>query len=378
MSTTGWVVLAVVVIVGLAVVWGLCLRGVARVSLRFVEMLRRLIVMRLRCGNGRPSRRGWRPRSRLYEPNESGLRLRRRRPRPTWSGRGPKNIRRLPIRSIQTWSSQLVRRPMLRRLSAARARKTSRASTPVWITVRIVLGAACLSSSTIDVSPRQVEIGEAPSRVVLDVPFRVIAKVLVSVLVFSIAVSLLDSVRTVLIWLGMAVFIAIALNPAVVRVERLMRRTWAVVTVFFTFVVGLLIVLALLAAPFVSQINDSQKRAPSGRATDPKPADPSPRSALQHRRQSRGPRRALPSVIFGAAGAVINRRWPGPLPSCFGGVRPVRIPRINRLVLSQLRRAGAHVPARSAARQPKRGRRPPEPAHLAHRGRPCYRDAPGS
>ena len=104
--------------------------------------------------------------------------------------------------------------------------------------------------------------GEAPSRVVLDVPFRVIAKILVSVLVFSIAVSLLDSVRTVLIWLGMAVFIAIALNPAVVRVERLMRRTWAVVTVFFTFVVGLLIVLALLAAPFVSQINELQKARP--------------------------------------------------------------------------------------------------------------------
>ena len=70
-------------------------------------------------------------------------------------------------------------------------------------------------SSTMDVSPSRVDLGEAPSRVVLDVPFRVIAKILLSVLVFSIAVSLLDSVRTVLIWLGMAVFIAIALNPAV-------------------------------------------------------------------------------------------------------------------------------------------------------------------
>ncbi len=108
----------------------------------------------------------------------------------------------------------------------------------------------------------QIEMGKAPNRVVLDVPFRVIAKILASVLAFSIAVSLLDSVRTVLIWLGMAVFIAIALNPAVVRVERLMRRTWAVVTVFFTFVVGLLLVLALLAAPFVSQINELPKSAP--------------------------------------------------------------------------------------------------------------------
>ena len=80
-----------------------------------------------------------------------------------------------------------------------------------------------------------------------------------SVLGFSIAMSLLASVRTVLIWLGMAVFIAIALNPAVVRVERYMRRTWAVVTVFFTFVVAPLLGLALLAAPFVDQINELPK-----------------------------------------------------------------------------------------------------------------------
>ena len=117
-------------------------------------------------------------------------------------------------------------------------------------------------SSTIDVSPRQVDMGEAPSRIVLDVPFRVIAKVLVSVLVFSLAVSLLHSVRTVLIWVGMAVFIAVALNPAVVRLERPMRRNWAVVTVFLTFVVGLFAVVALLVAPFVNQINALPKTAP--------------------------------------------------------------------------------------------------------------------
>ena len=184
--------------------------------------------------------------------------------------------------------------------------------------------------------------GEAPSRVVLDVPFRVIAKILVSVLVFSIAVSLLDSVRTVLIWLGMAVFIAIALNPAVVRVERLMRRTWAVVAVFFTFVVGLLIVLALLAAPFVSQINELPKSAPQA-------AERLTRNPLIHRldqhynivAKAEAHASALPNVIFGAAGAVINGLAATLTVLFLAAFILFELPQINQLILSQLRPAGA-------------------------------------
>ncbi|HET8806514.1 MAG TPA: hypothetical protein VFM47_08585, partial [Gaiellales bacterium] len=84
-------------------------------------------------------------------------------------------------------------------------------------------------SSTVGLRSGHIAVGEVPRHIVLDVPLRVIAKVLFSVLVFTIAVSLLASVRTVLIWVGLALFIAVALNPAVVQVERVMRRTWAVV-----------------------------------------------------------------------------------------------------------------------------------------------------
>jgi predicted PurR-regulated permease PerM len=117
-------------------------------------------------------------------------------------------------------------------------------------------------SSTVGLASGKIAVGEVPRKVVLDVPLRVIAKVLFSVLVFTITVSLLASVRTVLIWVGLALFIAVALNPAVVQVERLMRRTWAVVTVFLAFVVGLLAVLALLVAPFVGQIDRIPESAP--------------------------------------------------------------------------------------------------------------------
>ena len=41
-----------------------------------------------------------------------------------------------------------------------------------------------------------------------------------------------------------------------------MRRTWAVVTVFLAFVVGLLAVLALLVAPFIGQIDRIPESAP--------------------------------------------------------------------------------------------------------------------
>ena len=55
-------------------------------------------------------------------------------------------------------------------------------------------------SSTVGLRSGHIAVGEVPRHVVLDVPLRVIAKVLFSVLVFTIAVSLLASVRTVLIW----------------------------------------------------------------------------------------------------------------------------------------------------------------------------------
>ncbi len=183
---------------------------------------------------------------------------------------------------------------------------------------------------------------EAPRSVVLDIPLRVIAKVLVSVLVFSVAVSLLSSVRTVLVWVGMAVFIAIALNPAVVRVERVMRRNWAVVTVFFVFVAGLLAVLALLVAPFVTQIDTISKTAPQE-------AHKLLSNPLVHRLDQHYDIVAkveahasdLPNILFGAAGTVVNGVAATVTVLFLSAFILFELPRINEIILSQLRPSGA-------------------------------------
>jgi predicted PurR-regulated permease PerM len=197
-------------------------------------------------------------------------------------------------------------------------------------------------SSTVRLAPRQITVGQTPRQVVLDVPLRVIAKVLFSVLVFTLAVSLLASVRTVLIWVGLALFIAVALNPAVVQVERLMRRTWAVVTVFLAFVVGLLAVLALLVAPFVGQIDRIPESAPQ--AANRLARNPFIHRLDQHYQvidKVKAHASDLPDVIFGAAGTVVNGLAATVTVLFLAAFVLFELPQINELILSQLRPSGA-------------------------------------
>ena len=184
--------------------------------------------------------------------------------------------------------------------------------------------------------------GGRPQRLVVDVPLRVVVKVLVAVLVFTIAVSLLEGVRSVLIWVGTALFIAIALNPAVVRVERMMRRSWAVLTVFFAFLIGLLAVIALLAAPFVSQVDTISKNAPQA-------ASDLTKNRLVHQLDQRydivakaeAHASQLPDVVFGAAGTVVNGIAATVTVLFLAAFILFELPRINELILSQLRPEGA-------------------------------------
>lgn len=197
-------------------------------------------------------------------------------------------------------------------------------------------------TSTVPIAPQLVAMAEAPRSVVLDIPLRVIAKVLVSVLVFSVAVSLLSSVRTVLVWVGMAVFIAIALNPAVVRVERVMRRNWAVVTVFFVFVAGLLAVLALLVAPFVTQIDTISKTAPQ--EAHKLLSNPLVHRLNQHYdivAKVEAHASDLPNILFGAAGTVVNGVAATVTVLFLSAFILFELPRINEIILSQLRPSGA-------------------------------------
>ena len=183
---------------------------------------------------------------------------------------------------------------------------------------------------------------EGPRRLVLDIPLRVVIKVLAAVLVFSVAVALLEGVHTVLIWVGTALFIAIALNPAVVRVERVMRRNLAVLTVFFTFVVGLFAVVALLAAPFVTQIDTISRNAPHA-------ANDLMKNRLVHRlnqhydivAKAKAHASQLPDIVFGAAGTVVNGVAATVTVLFLSAFILFELPRINEVILAQLRPEGA-------------------------------------
>ena len=172
-------------------------------------------------------------------------------------------------------------------------------------------------SVTTPISSRRVAIETQPQRIMLEVQARTVAKVLALVLAFSIVVSLLDTVRTVIVWFGIALFLAIVLNPLVAFTERWMRRTVAVVVVFIVFVVGLLAVLAMLVGPFVTQVDNIVDKA------------------KEHASE-------LPTVAFGAAGSVISGVTETVTVLFLAAFILFELPRMTEIVLSQLRPAGAH------------------------------------
>ncbi len=180
-------------------------------------------------------------------------------------------------------------------------------------------------TSTISVAPHKIAITEAPQRIVLDVPLRTVGQGLWRSWCSRSPCPFWKVFAPFLFGSGMALSIAIALNPAVVRVEQLMRRNWAVVCVFFGFIVGLIVVVTLLVAPFVSQINDLPKTAPHI-------AERLTRNPLIHRldqhynivAKAEAHAGSAPSIVFGAAGAVIKRDRSDGHSAVSGGVHPFR------------------------------------------------------
>ena len=198
-------------------------------------------------------------------------------------------------------------------------------------------------SVTTPISSRRVAIETQPQRIMLEVQARTVAKVLALVLAFSIVVSLLDTVRTVIVWFGIALFLAIVLNPLVAFTERWMRRTVAVVVVFIVFVVGLLAVLAMLVGPFVTQVDNIVADAPHA-------ADRLAKNPLIHRLdqeynivdKAKEHASELPTVAFGAAGSVISGVTETVTVLFLAAFILFELPRMTEIVLSQLRPAGAH------------------------------------
>ncbi len=198
-------------------------------------------------------------------------------------------------------------------------------------------------SVTSPISSRRVAMETQPQRIMLEVQARTVAKVLALVLAFSIVVSLLDTVRTVIVWFGIALFLAIVLNPLVAFTERWMRRTAAVVVVFIVFVVGLLAVLAMLVGPFVTQVDNIVADAPHA-------ADRIAKNPLIHRLdqeynivdKAKQHASELPTVAFGAAGSVISGVTETVTVLFLAAFILFELPRMTEVLLSQMRPAGAH------------------------------------
>ena len=102
-----------------------------------------------------------------------------------------------------------------------------------------------------------------PQRVVVDLPVRMILRVIVLVLLTIAAVDLLAHVGRILIWLATALFLAVALQPAVRLAERRMSHTLAVFAVFAVLFVLVVAFLALLIIPIASQVDHLRNAAPT-------------------------------------------------------------------------------------------------------------------
>ena len=103
----------------------------------------------------------------------------------------------------------------------------------------------------------------APSRVSIDLPARTILRVIVLVLLAVAAVDLLSAVGRILVWLATALFLAVALQPAVRLAERRMSHTLAVFAVFAGLTVLVVAFLALLIIPIASQVDHLRTAAPT-------------------------------------------------------------------------------------------------------------------
>jgi predicted PurR-regulated permease PerM len=144
-------------------------------------------------------------------------------------------------------------------------------------------------------------------RLTIDVSGGAVAKIVAGLLVLGILAGLLDRMRDVLVWTFAALFLAIALNPLVERLEPRIGRRPAATVVFLGFVIGFVAVVAAFVAPFVTQVDQLSTALPQA-ITDAKHNSTINRldqrfHIADHAKEHLD---TLPSIIFGAADTVLG------------------------------------------------------------------------
>jgi predicted PurR-regulated permease PerM len=182
--------------------------------------------------------------------------------------------------------------------------------------------------------------GPGRRRVEFDVSGWAVAKLMVGLLLLGVAGNVVYQIRDVFIWTAAALFLAIALNPLVTRLEPKLGRPAAALAVFLGFVVVLIAALTALVAPFVTQVDQLTTGLPNA-LEDARHNHTFARleSRFHLVEHARAHADAVPGYIFGTAGTVL------------GGVIAVttvlfltiflliELPNLSRLVLGQLQPA---------------------------------------
>ena len=194
-----------------------------------------------------------------------------------------------------------------------------------------------------------------PRRVQFDISGWAVVKLMAGLLLLGVVGNLAHQIRDVLVWTAAALFLAVALNPLVARLEPRLGRTAAALVVFLGFVVLLIATLAALVAPFVTQVDQLTTGLPNA-LQDARHNHTFARldSRFHLVEHARAHADAVPGYVFGTAGTVL------------GGVVAVttvlflmvflliELPNLSRLVLGQLQpeqRERAVVIAQHANRQ---------------------------
>jgi predicted PurR-regulated permease PerM len=146
-----------------------------------------------------------------------------------------------------------------------------------------------------------------PRRVVFDIAGWAVVKLMTGLLVLGVVASVASQMRNVIVWMFAALFLAVALNPLVTKLEPRLGRTGATLAVFAGFTIGLIGVLAALVAPFVTQVDQLTTTLPNA-LQDATSNGTFARldhrfHIVQHARDHVG---SLPGYIFGAAGTVLG------------------------------------------------------------------------
>jgi predicted PurR-regulated permease PerM len=96
----------------------------------------------------------------------------------------------------------------------------------------------------------------------LDVPAKAIARIVLIVVVVAVSLYLLYLLRRPISWLLIAVFLAVALSGPVNRLNRRMRRGFAIALVYLGLLAVPLMLAALIVPPFVREANNLADNAP--------------------------------------------------------------------------------------------------------------------